>query len=411
MSNTTSNVLTLGLVTPSRAYASMKILSPVGGNNGDTDYLTASPDYEGQLGVAWYSGGVSGAYLYFAGTSSEWKHGWSFPAGVFFLGSQTGWQNTTDAQYIRAHVNGCALGYTNTGDSGIVIYNWSLSSGNSGASIILAVMGNVDAGGGMPAVIDSVGLSLTHTPANRASFLIPGNSMIPFNTNNTHNKGFYICTPGGGTGGPMGSDSGNFSYFVADGVNHLMRVPKWVAGVYQPSDAGWLDSFSVNPVTGHIEIGQSTGTIANGGHVNIAAEASAGIISIYGRLNFNNQGNGECIRVTANSQYSIGIFGSEFCLIWRGIGIQFQNAGEGLHFKEGSNAIMGTLTLNGATEVTVNTTKVTATSRIFLAIQSPAGTVSGVAYVSSRVAGTSFGVKGIALDTSIVAWMIVEPTP
>lgn len=84
-------------------------------------------------------------------------------------------------------------------------------------------------------------------------------------------------------------------------------------------------------------------------------------------------------------------------------------AGNGLYVKEGTNACMGTLTLNGATEVTVNTTKVTANSRIFLTVQAPGGTPAGVAYVSSRSAGTSFGVKGIAADTSTVAWLIVEP--
>ncbi len=72
---------------------------------------------------------------------------------------------------------------------------------------------------------------------------------------------------------------------------------------------------------------------------------------------------------------------------------------------------MGTLTLNGSTEVTVTTTAVTATSRIFLTIQAPGGTPAGIAYVSSRVASTSFGVKGIVADTSTVAWLIVEPAP
>ena len=70
---------------------------------------------------------------------------------------------------------------------------------------------------------------------------------------------------------------------------------------------------------------------------------------------------------------------------------------------------MGTLTLNGTTEVTVNTTVVTANSRIFLTVQEPGGTPFGSVYVSSRIGGTSFGVKGNAGDTSIVAWMIVEP--
>jgi hypothetical protein len=84
--------------------------------------------------------------------------------------------------------------------------------------------------------------------------------------------------------------------------------------------------------------------------------------------------------------------------------------GRGLRVAEGANAKMGTGTLNGATEVTISTTAVTASSRIFLSIQAPGGTPAGAIYVSSRIAGTSFGVKGVALDTSTFAWMIVEPS-
>jgi hypothetical protein len=92
-----------------------------------------------------------------------------------------------------------------------------------------------------------------------------------------------------------------------------------------------------------------------------------------------------------------------------GTSLSIGSAGGKFFVKEGTNASMGTGTLNGTTEVTVATTKVTATSRIFLTIQAPAGTAGGVAYVSSRVAGTSFGVKALALDTSTFAWLIVEP--
>ncbi|WP_369030569.1 glycosyl hydrolase family 28-related protein [Streptomyces adonidis] len=84
-------------------------------------------------------------------------------------------------------------------------------------------------------------------------------------------------------------------------------------------------------------------------------------------------------------------------------------AGKGLRVKEGTNAKMGTLILNGATAVTVATTAVTATSRIFLTVQAPGGNPAGIAYVSARTAGTSFSVKGVAGDTSTVAWLIVEP--
>ncbi|CAM5468406.1 glycosyl hydrolase family 28-related protein [Streptomyces canus] len=84
-------------------------------------------------------------------------------------------------------------------------------------------------------------------------------------------------------------------------------------------------------------------------------------------------------------------------------------AGKGLRIKEGTDAKMGTLTLNGATAVEVATTAVTATSRVFLTVQAPGGAPAGVAYVSGRTAGKSFSVKGVAGDTSTVAWLIVEP--
>lgn len=84
-------------------------------------------------------------------------------------------------------------------------------------------------------------------------------------------------------------------------------------------------------------------------------------------------------------------------------------AGKGLRVKEGSNAKSGTATLNGTTAVTVANTSVTTTSRIYLTIQAPGGTV-GSPYVSARTAGTSFQIKSTATgDTSTVAYLIVEP--
>lgn len=84
-------------------------------------------------------------------------------------------------------------------------------------------------------------------------------------------------------------------------------------------------------------------------------------------------------------------------------------AGGGLSIKEGTNARMNTAVLNGTTAVTVANTSVSATSRIFLTIQTPGGTV-GSPYVSAVTAGTSFQIKStVAGDTSTVAYFIVEP--
>jgi len=82
--------------------------------------------------------------------------------------------------------------------------------------------------------------------------------------------------------------------------------------------------------------------------------------------------------------------------------------GKGLQVKEGSNAKMGTAVLVGGTLV-VNTTAVTASSRIFLTCNTPGGT-PGFLRVSARTAGTSFTIlSSSGTDTSTVAWFIVEP--
>lgn len=86
------------------------------------------------------------------------------------------------------------------------------------------------------------------------------------------------------------------------------------------------------------------------------------------------------------------------------------SAGTGLQIKEGANATSGIATLVAGT-VTVNTNKVTATSRIQLTSQVDGGT-PGFQRVSARVAGTSFTITSSnAADTSQVAWTLIEPAP
>lgn len=91
--------------------------------------------------------------------------------------------------------------------------------------------------------------------------------------------------------------------------------------------------------------------------------------------------------------------------------IKAQVAGAGYSVKEGTNAKMGTAVLVLGTLV-VNTTAVTATSRIFLCHQN-LGTITvpvGLA-VSARTAGTSFTIlSGNLTDTSTIAWVIFEPS-
>lgn len=79
-----------------------------------------------------------------------------------------------------------------------------------------------------------------------------------------------------------------------------------------------------------------------------------------------------------------------------------------LKINTGANEQCGTATLVGGT-ITVNNTKVTASSIILITIQAPGGTL-GATYISARVASTSFTITSTsALDTSTVGWLIIEP--
>jgi hypothetical protein len=90
--------------------------------------------------------------------------------------------------------------------------------------------------------------------------------------------------------------------------------------------------------------------------------------------------------------------------------VKLNSSGNGLYIAEGSNATMGTATLSGGT-VTVNNTKVTANTRIFLTV----GTLGTVAVaqavaVTARSVGTSFTITSAGItDTSVVQYLLVEP--
>jgi hypothetical protein len=83
--------------------------------------------------------------------------------------------------------------------------------------------------------------------------------------------------------------------------------------------------------------------------------------------------------------------------------------GSGISIAEGVNAKMGVATLVAGV-VTVSTTSVTATSRIFLTNQSASATVGQLA-VANVVAGTSFDiVSSDPTETSTIAYILVEPS-
>lgn len=77
-----------------------------------------------------------------------------------------------------------------------------------------------------------------------------------------------------------------------------------------------------------------------------------------------------------------------------------------------SNKTAGTGTCNGSTEVTVNNTQITTTTHISISYLVPAGGATVAPFVSARVAGTSFGFKCTAADTtSTISYTLTELLP
>lgn len=141
----------------------------------------------------------------------------------------------------------------------------------------------------------------------------------------------------------------------------------------------------------------SISTTSNGVTVNNAVSGTIGLLvkeaasqSVAG-LEVQDSSSNPLVRVKAGGELSIEV------------------AGKGLSIKEGSNARMGVVTLVAGT-ATVNTTAVTANSRIFLSNQDGGGT-PGFIWISARTAATSFTITSASVvDTGSIAWMIVEPS-
>lgn len=141
-----------------------------------------------------------------------------------------------------------------------------------------------------------------------------------------------------------------------------------------------------------------------------AATALSGIVTgdSFDRLRI--QADGKILIGPGNLTRDTNLYRSAAAVLATDGSLTLATAGGGLLVKEGTNATMGAATLVAGT-VTVNTTKVTANSRIQLTGQNASGT-AGALGVSARVAGTSFTILSTSgSDTRLVAWQIVEPAP
>lgn len=136
----------------------------------------------------------------------------------------------------------------------------------------------------------------------------------------------------------------------------------------------------------------STGTIANTGSG--FGSSAAGVLDLY-----TSNGTALTKRITINGSGLVTVNGS----------LTLSTAGNKLSIATGTNASVGTATLVGGT-VTVSTTAVTASSKIFLTdATTGALTNVGSQSVGTIVAGTSFVINSTnPLDTSNVNWFIIN---
>jgi len=282
--------------------------------------------------------------------------------------------------------------------------------------------------------LGATGSTTTHTFNANAVRILPGSGTESVLSAKADNAGSLALTGASG--------SGNGGVIVLHGNSHATK-----ANIVEfQTAAATRGSISA---AGLWTLGASTSTeahVVNGASIALAASSSAsifnilrgnstaGALSISGESAFNNGGEiilygsthaskanivefqtGGSIKgsISAAGAWTIGASaGTQAHVVNGGLDVvrdlKVTTAGRGLFIKEGSNAKMGISTLV-AGAVTVTTTAVTATSRIFLTSQADGGT-PGFQRITARTAATSFVITSSnAADTSNIAWMIVEP--
>jgi hypothetical protein len=165
--------------------------------------------------------------------------------------------------------------------------------------------------------------------------------------------------------------------------------------------------------------GLSNTTGGNNTYLGVNAGYTDGVVTTGANLS-NSTAIGYNAQVTASNSMVLGGTGSSAVNV--GIGntapssrltvsgnIEMSTAGNKLIIATGSNASVGTATLSGGT-VTVNTTAVTASSKIFLTdATTGALTNIGVPTVGTITAGTSFVINSSnVLDNSNINWFIIN---
>jgi hypothetical protein len=318
---------------------------------------------------------------------------------------------------IRAGNSGSSVG------GGTLTLSSGTSGSGNGGSVYIRIDGGTTTASRRIYLVNSDGTNAMEVYAN-----VQINKNVIFGTDNTYlfgatgsgpnniaNRPQYIFT-GTGFYGPYGSSgfisgaeaiydnataSGSLTVRGGDAANSTGTRGINVAGslTIRGGDHPGATGGSTTPAAGSVTVrgGNRTAGTGNGGDVTISGGTSVG--GTAGSIIANTAG-AERMRITNTGDVKV-VSGQ----------LSVDTVGKGLSIKEGINAKMG---LTGAfptgspNTVTVNTTAVTANSRIFLTAQSDPAGVNAALTIVSIAAGTFVIRASNANFNGTVAWMIVE---
>lgn len=281
----------------------------------------------------------------------------AYPPGQFWL------DETNDASYQWSGTIWISMG---SGSTGAVD---TLTGDSQGA--IVPVAGNIDLLGTAADGISTTGTAGTitfaieqATTSQRGTLATSTNAQSVTGTDATvavtpASLTARLAAPGAIGGTTPGA--GTFTDLTATGTVHLNVTG---AGVTTIGTGG----------TGAVNIGNATGNTAVTGSLTTTTTLTASLGAITAT-------NGDLVLGTAGNKLSIAT---------------------------GSNASIGTSAAMTAGAITISTTAVTASSKIFLSAATAGGT-QGVLSVANIVAATSFDIVSSSnLDTSTVNWLIIN---
>lgn len=186
-------------------------------------------------------GGQTAVWIPASTTKGDYKHRLAFPGGVQAFGDENG---LADPNYGNAFFYlGYGTNFTNgSSDTLLHVRGGATSPNNSGTGINLDIC-YLDPVTGTYKILDSVGCSFIYVNTNKIDSLIPGYAELVFNRSKNM-KGLAVCGPGFN-----GLDSGNASMQYWDFFTQEVGIPYYQAGLYNPTNTGFLKAFAISPNT------------------------------------------------------------------------------------------------------------------------------------------------------------------